>query len=668
MPPQRAPSGLLGAAAVLLTLGGALLWLVMLAGPLRVATGILEARDHLSTSERLLSEGTFRRVKYETFAAGASAHRAQVGLEGHSPLFDLATLVPEVRDGMKEVPHLVAATAHSARAAEEALSIGLNLLRGENKLIAPDPEGTGKIIVLERVEEIGDAVTRARLEVVAARDELAAIDLGNLPERVRRDVTSGIARAEQTRELLGRTADGFAILPGILGGDGPRTYLLGFQNSAELRGPGGAMLQIRCLTMDEGKPTIPTKDTRAPSTDSAVTDDPCLGTVYKVDEKRHQVDIPLPEDAWYVREIEDAQRFGNANWSPDWPLSARLTVAYASASEKTFPHIDGVIGIDPLAVRNLMPGVGPFKIYTGNQISSGRVVNFLLSKAYSSFPIPQERRYVLGQVVEKFFRRLFKPKRPTDVVDGLGHSLVNKHVQIWMADPEEQAFMKEMKWSGRIAHARNRDYLYVVEQNVGGNKLDYAATQRDVMNIDLSNSGATVSTNVTVHNGIELPQPRWVLGDSKSAHRPMMNIYVPRRAHLLEADVSGTLCTTMDRLCNGRLDTPAPAVWSENRPPEHEERGKKVWSATMQIPVNEDGTFGVVYEVPDVVKTRGDTKVYRLVIQHQPKVRPEELAIRLQVPEGASNIHAVGFTRNGRTLTYERPLVEDTTLEVSWQS
>lgn len=684
MPQERGASGLVGAAALLLTLCGVLLWLAMIAGPVRLGAGLLEARSHLDRAEKLLSEGTFKRVKYEIFAAEAAGRQAEAGLESHSPLMDLATILPVVKDGLQEVPHLVAATRHSAQAAEDALSLGVGLLRGENKLIAPDPAGDGKIIVLERVEEIGDVVGHARSEVEAARDELAAVDLGNLPGRVRPDIRDGIERAEATRKLLARAEAGFEILPGILGGDGRRTYLLGFQNSAELRGTGGAMLQISCLFIDNGKPDIPTRKDQqqlskaATTTDQSAAEDAgaaagsdCAGTVYKIDEKRRQIDIPLPQDAWYVREIEDAQRFGNSNWSPDWPLSARLTVAYAEASEKSFPPIDGVIAIDPIAVRNLMPGVGAFNIKTGNRISGSKVVNFLLSKAYSSFPIAESRRYVLRQVVEKFFKRMFKPVRPTDVAEGIGKSLVTKHMQIWMADRDEQAFITRMKWDGAILQEKkeeDRDYLYVVEQNVGGNKLDYTATRRDEMDIRLSNSDATVSTEVTVHNGVQLPQPRWVLGDSKSAHRPMMNIYVPSNAKLIDAHVTGKVCTVTDLLCEGRLDTPVPAVWNGDLPPQHEERGKKVWSATMQIPVEEEASFGVDYEVPNVVQTRGDTKLYRLAIQRQPRVRPQELAIRLQVPEGATKIHAQGFKRDGRVLTYERLLLKDTLLEVSWRS
>src|SRR5918992_5082640 len=87
------------------------------------------------------------------------------------------------------------------------------------------------------------------------------------------------------------------------------------QNNGELRGTGGALLRFALLRMHRGDPRLVRSR-----------------TVYDIDVERERIDIPLPEEAWYVRAIEDAQRFGNANWSPDWPLSAKVTVAYGDAS------------------------------------------------------------------------------------------------------------------------------------------------------------------------------------------------------------------------------------------------------------------------------------------------------------------------------------------------
>jgi hypothetical protein len=185
------------------------------------------------------------------------------------------------------------------------------------------------------------------------------------------------------------------------------------------------------------------------------------------------------------------------------------------------------------------------------------------------------------------------------------------------------------------------------------------------MDVEIDGSDARVSTEKRVWNNGVSPQPPYYLGDSQSnaacsssrcpTHKPMMNLYVQGDAELLAWDVEGD-----------RLDTPAPAIWTDGIPPTHSELGKKVWSATLDIPPGEQGAFTLDYLVPGVVDAREGRQVYRLHVQHQPKVRPEGLVVRLQLPEGATEVKAPGWERDGDTLVWEEDLKRDMVLEVSW--
>lgn len=649
-------AGLGATLAFLAGIAGIFLWVSMLAGPFRLASGLLDARDHLEKAERALSKAQTKAARYETLAAVAASERARSGLESDSPLMSLVEKAPVAGDALKEVPHLVKAAEHSAAAAEGTLDVAQNALRGPDKVIAKDPddpEGGGRIR-LDRIEAIGRTIARVRTEIKAARDALAAVDLSNLPKRARDPIKDGIAKAQKTNELLADVEDGFAILPAVLGADGKRTYVLGMQNSAEQRGSGGALLQFAVFTIDDGKPEFSKKSS----------------TVYDVDKDRQQLTIPLPEDAWYVAGIPDAQRFGNANWSPDWPLSAKLTIDYAKASAALSPEaqavlgddVDGVIAVDPVAMEKLMPGVGP---YTAGErkgrtvyVTANRLVDFVLYKAYAKYPIQAYRRARLQDIVDGFYENVFKPKHPTELIDGFGSALAEKHMQIWMTDPAEQAFIEQMDWDGAIRAARNADYLYVVEQNVGGNKFDYFAENSTAMDVTLEGDDALVSTETRTRNGVFLPQPRWSAGDSArdGLHWPMVNVYVPLEAELTGATYEGE-----------RVATPPGLVGIAETPSEHFEKGKKVWSATFKIPPGEEAAMRLDYRVPGVVRSREGRRVYRLIVQRQPKVRPEQMTITLTLPEGARRVTAKGWKRKGDVLTWDKPLKTDLDLEVSWQ-
>jgi hypothetical protein len=182
------------------------------------------------------------------------------------------------------------------------------------------------------------------------------------------------------------------------------------------------------------------------------------------------------------------------------------------------------------------------------------------------------------------------------------------------------------------------------------------------MDVRLSDDDARVETRVEVTNEVFLPQPRYVLGAIRPEgyHRPMLNVYVPRRARLLDAGWTGERVDTSP--------TTELAAWTGGVPPTHFERGKKVWSATLLIPPGGAGGVHLTYRVPDVVRTEDGRRVYRLVLQRQPKVRPERATIRVVVPQGARDLLAPGFARAGEALTWKGPVKEDTVLEVSWQT
>lgn len=653
---QRRTAGLGATLAFLTGIAGIFLWVSMLAGPFRLASGLLDASHHLEKAERALSNASTKAARYETLAAMAATERARAGLDSKSPLLVLAERAPVAGDALEEVPHLVKAAEHSAAAAEGTLDVAQNALRGPDKVIAKDPddaEGGGRIR-LDRIRAIARTISQVRDEIRAARDELEAVNLANLPARGRKAVKEGVEKAQKTNELLADVEDGFAVLPSILGADERRTYVLGMQNSAELRGTGGALLQFAIFTIEDGKPEFLKESS----------------TVYDVDKDRQQLSIALPEDAWYVAGIPDAQRFGNSNWSPDWPLSAQVTIDYAKASAEVNPaaatipvdDVDGFIAVDPVAMEKLMPGVGPYtageregrKVY----VTANRLVDFVLYKAYAKYPIQRYRRARLRDIVDGFYENVFKPKHPTELIDGFGSALAEKHMQIWMTDPAEQAFVEQMDWDGAIRAARGSDYLYVVEQNVGGNKFDYFAENATTMDVTIDGDDAAVSTETRMRNGVFLPQPRWSAGDSARTglHWPMTNVYVPLEAELTGATFEGE-----------RHPTPPDLVSVADTPSEHVEKGKKVWSATFAIPPGEEAAMRLDYRVPGVVRSRDGRRVYRLIVQRQPKVRPEQLTITLTLPDGARSVSAKGWKRKGGVLTWDKPLKSDLDLEVSWQ-
>ena len=128
----------------------------------------------------------------------------------------------------KEIEHFVKATEYSSVAAFESVKVASDAIGGN--LIRPDPEDkeNGSIIDLEEVESLAGRVHNIRIGLQNSADELEAIDPQNLPHRFRNDLRDALKQAADADLRLADAEVGFELLPGILGADGPRNYLLGF--------------------------------------------------------------------------------------------------------------------------------------------------------------------------------------------------------------------------------------------------------------------------------------------------------------------------------------------------------------------------------------------------------------------------------------------------------
>jgi Protein of unknown function (DUF4012) len=655
--PGRSPAALIGAAALLVTLAGVLLWVAFLTAPVRLVTGVVDAADGLRRAERALAQGLVKAARYDTLASSAAVTRARAGLDHPSPLLALARMHSRVEAAYEEVGNVVSALEHSAAAAQGTLTIAQDALRGPNKIVVPGSKArdTGSRVRIARIRAVARLLAGVRRELRDAASELRAVRVAALPRRAGPQITRALARAEESDALLGDALAGFRILPAVLGADGPRRYLVGIQNSAELRGTGGAMLRFAVISADRGRLDLEPDQ-----------------SVYDFDVDRRPIDIPLPPDAWYVAGIDDAQRFGNANWSPDWPLSTGLTLDYLRASAARLDssaqvgRIDGFFGVDPIVMKQVLPGAGGYKTQR-SRVNAAAVVNLVLNRAYAANPTGA-RRIFLRALVRDFYRKLLKPERPPELLEGFGRALGTKHMQVWMRAAAEQAFMERMNWDGAIDVPEGGGYAYLVQQNVGGNKLDFFAETDLSLDIAFEGRAAHVAALARVANRAFLPQPRYVLGDVGRAaatlprgwalHRPMINLYAPATAELQGASITGT-----------RIDHPVPAIWpGGSSPPEHDERGAAVWSATLEIPAGERGAVRFDYRQPGAIVRRGPRSVYRLELQHQPKVRPEVVTVRLLLPPGATDVAAPGWRRAGPRLTWSKALTRDEQLEVSWRS
>lgn len=298
-------------------------------------------------------------------------------------------------------------------------------------------------------------------------------------------------QTSQLARLLGNTAIAARVAPSMMGADGPRTYLIAFQNNAEARGTGGILGAFGIIRFDRGVPIV---DTLAPNTELA--------------DAVAAIDLGPEFDAQYgfTNPYSDLR---NSNLSAHFPYAAQIwkSMWEAKSSEK----IDGVLTIDPIALSYLLSALGPVTLPDGEVISGQNVVELTMSTAYARFPPnytfnragtrlldADVRKQYLQEIAKEVAAKLTQPIRsPRAVLAALGKAATEHHLSVWSAFPAEQEILESTPLASVIPDDP-APYAQVVINNLAGNKMDYYL-KREIEYAADGCSSTTRNSTVTVH-------------------------------------------------------------------------------------------------------------------------------------------------------------------------
>ncbi|WP_435745314.1 DUF4012 domain-containing protein [Nocardioides sp. SYSU DS0663] len=177
--------------------------------------------------------------------------------------------------------------------------------------------------------------------------------------------------ATQYRQLEEYVADGaaglrsadtaLAVLPTMLGGEGPQNYLFVFQNNAEIRATGGMPGSWAVVTAEDGRVSLGQQGDAS----FAELDAPVLP-------------LSEPEVALFGEEL--GTYWQDANFTPHFPRAAELWRA-RWAEEVGTVDLDGIIALDPVSMSYLLEATGPVDV-AGLTLTADNVVEELLNRPY----------------------------------------------------------------------------------------------------------------------------------------------------------------------------------------------------------------------------------------------------------------------------------------------
>ena len=224
----------------------------------------------------------------------------------HDPLVAIARNFRPAADNLRGADTVVGAADDLFDAADQGLAIGDRFVKIKEAQAADPKNASALAGLVELMATSRDQATAVTTDLDRVRDRLATIPDG-LAGPIEDARTAMVERVDRYAPLLDTYLTVSARLPAILGWDGPRRYLVLTQNPAELRPTGGYTGSYGIIAFDQGHVTERTfKD------------------VFLLD---WPWDFPLvtpPEELTnYLLGPDQPWQLADANWSPDFPTSAK---------------------------------------------------------------------------------------------------------------------------------------------------------------------------------------------------------------------------------------------------------------------------------------------------------------------------------------------------------
>jgi UDP-N-acetylmuramyl pentapeptide phosphotransferase/UDP-N-acetylglucosamine-1-phosphate transferase len=562
--------------------------------------GLSAARD----GDAILASGLFRR-------AALTFERAGDKLD--SPLTSGGLAVPGLASNM--------------RAARELAHIGTDLARaGEEVTTAVKPEALeiiGGRVPLDEVRRItpkleagSQALSQALARVRAVDDPYLIGPVRDAIDKVTRELAhaDGEARRGVAAAKLG---------PAILGGEGPRHYLLVVQNNAESRATGGFVGSFGLMTAQDGKVSVGELQRTAAWNDALTRAGQPVGNA------------PPDYHARYDQ-FGPSRTLQNVNLSPDFPSVAQILMSLTP--DAGLGPVDGVMAVDPFGLAALLELTGPVNVSGWpTPIDSSNAVDVTLSQAYAFFEATPERAEFLGDVAQVVVDEATSGGlgRPAQVARVLGGAAHEGHLILSFARPDEQQLAVDLGVAGRVAPVRS-DAVAVTTSNSGANKIDYYL-QRNVnyrVRLDPADGGrqAYASSRLTVELDNQAPNqglPRIVIGP----YLPDLYVAGENRAYFSMYSPLALQAGTLDG--NPLAVTPG------------RERGRNVYSFVANVPARSTQILSADFAGPVRLERGG---WYDLDVGHQPTVHPDRLGVSIEVPEGWRIAEAPGLHRESPRL------------------
>lgn len=567
--------------------GGALALLVLLAGAW-LAWNAIHARSQLTLVradvqhlQAQVDAGDMAGARDTSTALRAHADAAHSYID--SPIWDLGEHLPVVGAKLASAGTLTTIVDDLARNALPRLVDAADVLAPQR---LREADGS---IDLDAITHVTPGLAEARstfADAVTALQHMSTSGWRTV-ESARHELLTHVVALDKTVRSAQTAA---RLAPPLLGASGPRSYMLTFQNDAEMRATGGLPGAFAIVQISRGRFQFVRFES-----DGYLVGTPATG-----------VDFGSGYDQLYGTSSNGARvEYRNTNLSPNYPYAAQLWLAMWR--HKTGQQLDGAMAIDPTALSYLLAASGPATMPDGSTVSADNVVADTQSTLYERFATDNAaRKQYLLDVARAVSHKIVGPGVDlTALIHGGAKAVSQQRLLLWVRDPHIEAQLAALPIGG-VEPASSDPYFRLALWNSTASKLDYYIHA----SVDYATSGCAGKRHVTVTvrltNNAPEGLPAYVLGATadKQFHIPPGDEYLG----ILAYGTRGALLSGYS--ADGHSVEPAQFV----------ELGHPVWSDGQFV--RRGHTLMIVYHLTERVSAVAPD------VPAQPMVNPMDVTVR----------------------------------------
>ena len=435
------------------------------------------AKSRLSNVTELVRSGD--QAQFDAVATEVLGYTTSADETVQGPLWEYASWVPFVGQNVAAVRATTEATHILVRDALPASFTILGAMQRENIHF----EGGG--FNLEPFRQALQTLPVVDTAFTEAQQKVADVDRADLLPIVD-DAVGQVLEVIDTAAPLTHTAT--EVLPTaltMLGADGPRTYLVVFQNNAEIRATGGEGAAAVYVRADGGRLTL------EGLTGSTTFESPELSGLQHLE---------LPADTLALYDDEFARFSQNYTKTPNFPTSARL---FQTIAAKTGYAVDGVVSLDPVVLGDILSVTGPVTV-DGIEVNADNAVQVLLSDTYLRFPGDQGPADAFfaatsATVFQKLVSGDWDLMKMLDVFSAAGEQ---QRLYGWFTREEEEQVARVLDIDGTMkADNAETTEVGIFLNDAAVSKLEYYLSTSVAVTCNAADR--TVTTAITMTNSVD---------------------------------------------------------------------------------------------------------------------------------------------------------------------